>query len=96
MAVEAPIGEDVKRATADTLERVAQILAGRVYSPRIKLLEIDHVTEATGLSERTIYRKVAEGTFPRPMKDMGRNVWREATLIAWMESRDPDHGKDWA
>ncbi len=89
------LGEEVSRATQAVLENVVTQLSGRVYSPRIKLLGINQVCEATGLGERTIYTLISSGKFPRPLSDLGKNCWRESTLIAWMDAHDPDGRRDW-
>jgi prophage regulatory protein len=51
-----------------------------------RILRLPAVQEVTGLSSATIYRKMAEGTFPRP-KQIGKNSvgWFESALTAWME-----------
>jgi hypothetical protein len=57
-----------RRAVVDALEAVVGRLAGRVYSPRIKLLSVDQVCEATGLGQSTIYRMIENDLFPKPQK----------------------------
>jgi predicted DNA-binding transcriptional regulator AlpA len=44
----------------------------------------------TGLGKSTIYQLIQEKKFPKPLNDLGRNFWRESTLIAWADSRDPN------
>jgi prophage regulatory protein len=42
----------------------------------------------TGLSRSTIYARIAEGSFPRPIDLGGRAVgWIEAEIDAWLQSR---------
>jgi prophage regulatory protein len=42
------------------------------------------VTKATGLGRSTVYRKIAEGTFPAPLKlSPGCVRWDEDDLAAW-------------
>lgn len=87
----ASVSEERNRFAAELLEQLARLITSRVYSPRIRLLDIDQVCEATGYSKRTIAGKVAAGTFPKPQRDSdGKNKWREATLIAWAERNDPN------
>jgi len=81
---------EVAKAASAMLEKLLTIIAGRVYSPRIKLLSLDQVTEATGLSERTIYRLVETGKFPKPQKNLGKNTWRESAIIVWADANDPN------
>ncbi|MGX0975927.1 prophage regulatory protein [Roseovarius sp. MBR-51] len=46
------------------------------------------VERVTGLSRSTLYAMMAEGDFPKPIKLGKRAVgWREADIIAWLESR---------
>lgn len=80
--------DEVSLAAAGVVERVLAHLCGRVYSPRIKLLDIAQVGEATGLASSTIYQLVAEGDFPAPVKIGRQNKWRESTLIAWLDRRE--------
>ena len=46
------------------------------------------VENCTGLSRSTIYKKMGEGTFPRPAAQVGtRGVrWLEREITAWMQS----------
>ena len=40
-----------------------------------------------GLARSTIYRRMSEGTFPKPMRIGERSVrWRVDDLVAWRES----------
>ncbi|HSL83584.1 MAG TPA: AlpA family phage regulatory protein [Thermoanaerobaculia bacterium] len=50
---------------------------------RAELLQI------TGVSAASIYRWVASGTFPAPMK-LGPNAtgWLESEVVAWLQSRE--------
>lgn len=57
-----------------------------------RLLRRREVEEITGLSRSAIYRKISEGTFPRPVKIGSTAVrWRESDIEAWMASL-PDSG----
>ena len=51
-------------------------------------LRIREVERRTGLSRSTIYKKMAEGTFPRPEAQVGtRGVrWIERDITKWMQS----------
>ena len=54
-----------------------------------RVLRIDEVKERTGQSKSSIYRGVAEGTFPRPIR-LGQNMsgWLESEITAWIAERD--------
>lgn len=48
------------------------------------------VEEKTSFSKATIYRRINEGTFPRPypMDESGRSVaWLEEEIDAWLADR---------
>jgi len=90
--VAAPLADQVRVAAADVVRQVLDRLLGRTYSPRIRLLSIAHVVEATGLKKSTIYTLISQGKFPKPQKNLGKNLWRESTLIAWADRNDPN---DW-
>lgn len=52
-----------------------------------KLLRLREVMARTGLGKSTIYRKIAGGTFPKPVGVGVKSVrWRETDIGAWMES----------
>ncbi|MEX1828843.1 helix-turn-helix transcriptional regulator [Luteibacter sp. CQ10] len=40
----------------------------------------------TALSRSSIYAKVAEGTFPRPVKRGSSSVWVDTEVQAWIDS----------
>ena len=52
------------------------------------ILRIPEVKRYTGLSRSTIYLRIAEGTFPKPISLGGRAVgWLEAEIQQWLEQR---------
>ena len=52
------------------------------------ILRLPDVKATTGLSRSTIYLRVAEGTFPRPVGLGGRAVgWLEAEVQDWLRQR---------
>lgn len=52
----------------------------------MKLIRLKQVMECTGLARSTVYKFIAEGDFPKPVK-LGVRVaaWVEAEVFAWME-----------
>jgi prophage regulatory protein len=54
----------------------------------MKLIRLKQVMECTGLARSTVYKFIAEGDFPKPVK-LGTRVaaWVEAEVFAWMESK---------
>ena len=52
------------------------------------ILRLPAVKHSTGLSRSTIYLRVAEGTFPRPVSLGGRTVgWLENEVQEWLQRR---------
>ena len=50
------------------------------------ILRLPTVKASTGLSRSTIYLRVSEGTFPRPVRLGGRAVgWLEAEIQGWLQ-----------
>lgn len=50
-----------------------------------RLLRLREVKERTGLGKSTIYRKIAAGTFPKPVSVGGQSVrWRESDIGQWI------------
>jgi prophage regulatory protein len=50
-----------------------------------RILRIQAVLDRTGLRRSTLYRKIAEGSFPRQVK-ISRNGcgWRETEVARWI------------
>ena len=56
--------------------------------PPTRFLRLPEVLERTGLSRSTIYVRLAEGRFPRPVALGGRAVgWIEAEVDEWVRER---------
>ena len=56
--------------------------------PRISILRRPEVQARTGLSRSTIYLKVSQGTFPRPISIGARAVgWISAEIDTWLEQQ---------
>jgi len=56
------------------------------------LIKLNEVKTLTTLSRSTIYKKVAEGTFPAPIKLGDRAVaWLETEIVNWIEHRIESH-----
>ena len=52
------------------------------------ILRLPEVRRSTGLSRSTIYLRIAEGRFPKPVSLGGRAVgWLEAEVPEWLERR---------
>ena len=52
------------------------------------ILRLSTVTSRTGLARSTIYLRVAEGTFPKPIPLGGRAVgWIEAEVEDWLNEQ---------
>jgi len=53
-----------------------------------RLLRRSAVEELTGLPKSTLYRRVAEGSFPRPIR-LGRRAvaWPQSAIVEWIEAR---------
>jgi prophage regulatory protein len=52
------------------------------------ILRLPDVKRSTGLSRSTIYLRIAQGTFPKPVRLGGRAVgWLEAEIQQWLQRR---------
>lgn len=52
------------------------------------ILRLPAVKTSTGLSRSTIYLRIAQGKFPRPVSLGGRAVgWLEAEVQEWLQRR---------
>ncbi len=53
-----------------------------------RILRLDAVLEQTGLGRSTVYRMMAEHTFPAPVKLARRAVgWRHDDVLRWTNER---------
>lgn len=51
-----------------------------------RLLDLHEVKAIAGLGKTMIYRKVREGSFPKPLKPGGVSTrWSEREVQAWLE-----------
>ena len=63
-------------------------LSGRETAPIQRLIRLREVQHRVGLSRSSIYRFMAEGTFPTPVHLGSRSVaWIEHEIDAWLRSR---------
>ena len=52
-----------------------------------RILRIGEVSEMTGVRKSTIYSKVADGSFPEPIRLGARSVgWRLSDIVAWLQA----------
>jgi prophage regulatory protein len=57
-------------------------------SEKLSILRRKQVEKRTGLSRSTIYLRIQEGTFPRPINLGARAVgWLENEIEAWLAAR---------
>lgn len=75
-------------ALADT-KPSGEALHFAVFRELDPLLSLHQVRQATTLSRTSIYRKLEDGTFPRPMK-LGpvRIAWRASVIAAWISEQE--------
>lgn len=53
-----------------------------------RFLRLPAVKDVTGLKRSSIYEKIAEGSFPKPVPLTPRAVaWVESEIIAWQKAR---------
>ncbi|MGB0503932.1 MAG: helix-turn-helix transcriptional regulator [Thalassolituus sp.] len=54
-----------------------------------RIIRLPEVITHTGLSRSTIYARIAEDQFPRPVSLGGRLVgWHESDIQQWIEERE--------
>ncbi len=90
------IQEAVRRANSEgsnqvpaKISRAANRIAKREvdYGFEDRLIPIDAVMQIAGLGRTTIYKKVREGTFPKPGKPGGcSSRWSEAEVRGWKDN----------
>ena len=58
-----------------------------------RLLRVQDVAELVGLAKPTIYKRLAAGDFPRPIKvSPGASRWPLGEVLAWIDSRPRSDG----
>jgi prophage regulatory protein len=61
-----------------------------------RLIRLSEVTKLTGIARSTIYKWMAGGTFPRPLKLSVRHVaWREHDILEWIADLSMSQGPNW-
>jgi prophage regulatory protein len=51
-------------------------------------LRIDDVVRVTGLPRSTVYYRMTQGEFPKPVRiGPGRSAWVEAEIVEWQRSK---------
>lgn len=54
----------------------------------VRIVRLPEVKALTGLSRSTVYERIREGQFPKPVGLGGRNVgWVEGEVTAWIQGR---------
>jgi prophage regulatory protein len=62
---------------------------GSSFAAFNRCVRIRQVCEMTGIARSTIYKYIANGTFPKSFKLGQRvSVWRVATIEAWIADRE--------
>jgi len=61
-----------------------------------RLLRLKEVARKAGMGRSTIYRKMDQGSFPKPVRIDAMVRWRESDVDAWIASlqrKFPDHAR---
>jgi prophage regulatory protein len=57
-----------------------------------RILRLPELLEVVGLSPASVYRRVARGSFPRPLRlgpgEQGAVGWKSSEVAAWLDSLD--------
>jgi len=61
----------------------------------MRFLRLKEVKERIGLGTTSIYKMINEGTFPKPVKILGKNVaWIDSEVDEWIMQRIADQRGD--
>jgi prophage regulatory protein len=72
------------------MQSIANSEPGAVTAPPVRFLSRDELRTVKGInfSHATLYRKISDGSFPRPVKvSPNKNGWLESELDAWAQAR---------
>lgn len=62
----------------------------------IRLIRLPDVQKLTGMARSTIYERMTQGAFPRPLKLSPRHVaWKEGEILDWIDSLPTSSGASW-
>lgn len=62
-----------------------------------RLIRMPQVMDMTGMGKSTIYAKIREGEFPRPLKISNRHVaWDAYEITTWIENLQVTEGPTWS
>ena len=62
---------------------------GSSFAAFNRCVRIRQVCEMTGMSKASVYRKMADGTFPKSFKiGESMSAWRVATIEQWIADRE--------
>ena len=54
-----------------------------------RIIRREEVSQLTGLARATIYKKVADGSFPPPIRLGTRSVgWRLSDIVGWLQAEE--------
>lgn len=54
----------------------------------MKLIKLKQVMDCTGLARSTVYKFMADGQFPKPVKLGSKMVaWVESEVLAWIQEK---------
>jgi prophage regulatory protein len=58
-----------------------------------RFMRLPEVINTVGLCKPTIYVKISEGQFPKPIKLGKVSVWLQSEISAWMDERVAEYRK---
>lgn len=62
--------------------------AVKTLPQRDRLLDLPETEKVAGLKKSTLYRLMAEGKFPKPVRLSSRCVrWPESRVLSWVQAR---------
>ena len=77
-----------RKTTRRSRAMTEQPRSERATNPPIRILRLPEVMARTGLSRSTIYVRLEQGRFPKPIPLGGRAVgWIESEIDAWIRDR---------
>jgi prophage regulatory protein len=77
--------EEIKRSDTIDIAIPVKELPRILSLTRNKVMRVRQVQGQTGLSNATLYRRIREGSFPKPFSLGGRSVgWLEEEVVGWI------------
>lgn len=80
-----PAPGDLTPPWAADLRSLLTDIRDRLDHAAAELIGVAEAARLVGMGERWIWKAAAQGTFPRPVKQGGRTLWRRRDVLRYLD-----------